>query len=173
VRLFITCMPRPSTGSLLAALFIGALVTGSPAAAATVVAQRDDAIIAHDASAGSWTLSTAGASLTLALDPSRDFAIVSLLSASGATWTTSAAADTFVRVGSRTLAFGSRPAGFAYRDVAVVTSGNTLRLDATFGLAADGLTFTRHYAIVPGSPSFEAWTTYEGAGASLADLNAG
>ncbi len=121
---------------------------------------------------GSWTLSAAGASLTLALDPSRDFAIVSLLSASGATWNTSAAADTFVRVGSRTLAFGSRPAGFAYRDVAVVTSGNTLRLDATFGLAADGLTFTRHYAIVPGSPSFEAWTTYEGAGASLADLNA-
>lgn len=165
-------MPRLSTGSLLAALFIGALVTGSPAEAATVVAQRDDATIAHDASAGSWTLSAAGASLTLALDPSRDFAIVSLLSASGATWNTSAAADTSVRVGSRTLAFGSRPAGFAYRDVAVVTSGNTLRLDATFGLAADGLTFTRHYAIVPGSPSFEAWTTYEGAGASLADLNA-
>jgi hypothetical protein len=153
-------------------LFIGALVTGSPAEAATVVAQRDDATIAHDASAGSWTLSAAGASLTLALDPSRDFAIVSLLSASGATWNTSAAADTLVRVGSRTLAFGSRPAGFAYRDVAVVTSGNTLRLDATFGLAADGLTVTRHYAIVPGSPSFEAWTTYEGAGASLADLNA-
>ncbi len=25
---------------------------------------------------------------------------------------------------------------------------------------------------MPGSPSFEAWTTYEGAGASLADLNA-
>ncbi len=110
-------MPRLSTGSLLAALFIGALVTGSPAAAATVVAQRDDATIAHDASAGNWTLSAAGASLTLALDPSRDFAIVSLLSASGATWNTSAAADTFVRVGSRTLAFGSRPAGFAYRDV--------------------------------------------------------
>jgi hypothetical protein len=124
-------MPRLSTGSLLAALFIGVLVTGSPAEAATVVAQRDDATIAHDASAGSWTLSTAGASLTLALDPSRDFAIVSLLSASGATWNTSAAADTLVHVGSRTLAFGSRPAGFAYRDVAVVTSGNTLRLDAT------------------------------------------
>ena len=165
-------MPRLSTGSLLAALFIGALVTGAPAEAATVVAQQGDASIAHDAAAGTWTLATAGASLTLALDPSRDFAIVSLLSASGTTWNASAAADTVVRIGGRTLAFGNRPAGFTYRDVAVVTHGNTLRLDATFGLQADNLTLTRHYAIVPGAPAFEAWTTYEGAGASLADLNA-
>src|SRR4029079_7410671 len=42
----------------------------------------------------------------------------------------------------------------------------------TFRLAADELTVTRHYAIVSGSPSFEAWTTYEGTGVSVADLNA-
>jgi alpha-galactosidase len=165
-------MPRLSTGWLLVVLIIGALVTGVPAEAATVVAQQGDASIAHDAAEGTWTLATSGASLTLALDPSRDFAIVSLLSASGTTWNASAAADSVVSIGGRTLAFGNRPAGFTYRQVAVVTHGNTLQLDATFGLQADNLTLTRHYAIVPGSPSFEAWMTYEGAGASVANLNA-
>ena len=140
--------------------------------AATLVAQQGDAAIAHDAEAGTWTLSAGGASLTLALDPSRDFAIVSLLSASGTAWTTSAAADSAVRVGTRSLALGNRSAGFAYRDAAVVARGRGLQLDATFRLAADGLTVTRHYAIVPGSPSFEAWTTYDGTGVSVADLNA-
>jgi alpha-galactosidase len=156
---------------LLSFVVLLAVSLRGTAEAATVVAQQGDASIAHEAAAGTWTLSTAGASLTLALDPSRDFAIVSLLSASGTTWNASVAADTVVRIGGRTLAFGNRPAGFTYRDVAVVTHGNTLRLDATFGLQADNLTITRHYAIVPGSPAFEAWTTYEGAGASLADLS--
>src|SRR5882757_4435280 len=165
-------MLRRFTLLLLCAVVWFSLLIPGTAEAATLVAQQGDASIVHDAAAGTWILSTAGASLTLALDPSRDFAIVSLLSASGTTWNASAAADTFVRVGGRTLAFGNRPAGFTYRDVAVVTHGNTLRLDATFGLPADNLTLTRHYAIAPGSPAFEAWTTYEGAGASLADLSA-
>src|SRR4029077_17869109 len=117
-------------------------------------------------------LSAGGASLTLALDPSRDFGIVSLVSASGTSWTTNVAADSTVRVGTRSLALGNRAAGFAYRDVAVSPRGRGLQLDATFRLAADELTVTRHYAIVSGSPSFEAWTTYEGTGASIADLNA-
>src|SRR5258708_7448372 len=165
-------MPRLSTSSLLAVLCIGVLITRAAAEAATVVAQQGDASIAHDLAAGTWTLATAGASLTLALDPSRDFGIVSLVSASGTTWNASAAADSFVSIGGRRLAFGNRPSGFTYRQVAVVTHGNTLQLDATFALRADNLTLTRHYAIVPGSPSFEAWMTYEGAGASVADLNA-
>jgi alpha-galactosidase len=165
-------MWRRFTRLLLCAVVSLSLFICGTADAATVAVQQGDASIAHDAAAGTWTLATAGASLTLALDPSRDFTVVSLLSASGTKWNASAAADTVVRVGGRTLAFGNRPAGFTYRDVAVVTHGNTLRLDATFGLQADNLTLTRHYAIVPGSPTFEAWTTYQGAGASLADLSA-
>ena len=140
--------------------------------AAAIVAQQGDAAVTHDASAGTWTLTAGGASLTLALDPSRDFGIVSLVSASGTSWTTSVAADSTVRVGTRSLALGNRAAGFAYRDVAVGARGRGLQLDATFRLAADELTVTRHYAIVSGSPSFEAWTTYEGTGTSIGDLNA-
>jgi alpha-galactosidase len=158
----------------IGALLFFTLLDGcnNTATAAAIVAQQGDATVTHDASAGTWTLSAGGAALTLALDPSRDFGIVSLVSASGTSWTTNLAADSTIRVGTRSLALGSRAAGFAYRDVAVAERGRGLQLDATFRLAADELTVTRHYAIVSGSPSFEAWTTYEGTGTSVADLNA-
>jgi hypothetical protein len=105
-------------------------------AATTVVAQQGDASISHDEAAGAWTLAAGGASLTLALDPARDFAILSLVSASGASWTTGAAADSFVRVDNKRLAFGSRVAGFAYQR-AVSVPRATLQLDATFRFDAD------------------------------------
>src|SRR5262249_24402008 len=45
---------------------------------------------------------------------------------------------------------------------------------ATFELAAQNLRLVRHYVIVSGSPTFEAWTTYSSSGApvSLSNLNA-
>ena len=162
-------MTRRSTGLFVAVFLSATLITKAASEGATIVAQRGDASIAHDAAAGTWTLAAGGATLKLALDPSHDFAIVNLLSASGTTWTTGV--DSVVHIGNRRLAFGSRAAGFAYQDAAVVTRGGTLQLNATFRLAADSLTLTRHYAIVSGSPSFEAWTTYEGTGTSIADLN--
>ena len=99
------------------------------ATAAAIVAQQGDAAVTHDASAGTWTLSAGGASLTLALDPSRDFGIVSLVSASGTSWATNVAADSTIRVGTRSLALGSRAAGFAYRDVSV--AARTIQRDQT------------------------------------------
>ena len=147
-------------------LFFGLLVSCDTRATAAIIVQQGDASIAHDPSAGTWTLSAGGAVLTLALDPSRDFAIVRLLSASGVPWTLEAAADSTVRVGGRTLAFGNRPAGFAFENAGAAVHGATLQLDAAFRLAADNLTVTRHYAIVSGSPTFEAWTTYGGTGVS-------
>src|ERR1019366_8969976 len=107
-------------------------IGGAAAEAATVVAQQGDATIAHDPAAGTWTLAAGGATLTLALDPSRDFAIVSLPSASGNAGAGGAATDTFVRVGTRSLLFGNRLSGFAYRAAAVVARGNGLELSATF-----------------------------------------
>ena len=165
-------MSRRSTALLFATVLGAVLITSARAEASAIVAQQGDAAITHDAAAGTWTLTAGGAMLTLALDPSRDFALVGLVSASGTPWTTSAAADSSVRVGNRTHAFGNRAAGFAYEDASVVTRGRTLQLNARFRLDASALTVTRHYAIVSGSPSFEAWTTYAGEGATMADLNA-
>ena len=165
-------MTHRSTHALSTIALLATLVTATDAKAATVVAQQGDAAISHDPTAGTWTLAAGGAAMTLALDASRDFAIMRLVSASGTPWTLGAAADSTVRVGGRSFAFGSRTAGFTFEEANAVTRGATLQLDATFRLAAEHLTLTRHYAIVSGSPTFEAWTTYAGTGASLADLNA-
>jgi alpha-galactosidase len=165
-------MRRRSIGPLLAAFLAAMTIATTPAAAATIVAQQGDASISHDPSAGTWTLAAGGAVLILALDPSRDFSVVNLISASDSSWAPAPASDTVVRVGGRSIAFGNRSAGFAFQETAVITRGNTLQLNAAFRLAAENLTVTRHYAIVSGSPSFEAWNTYEGTGISLADLNA-
>src|SRR6476469_7967384 len=167
-----TRMPRPSMQHRCAILLFTFLVGCHTAAASTTIARQGDAAIDHDTSAGTWTLTAGGAALTLALDPTRDFAIVSLVSASGTPWTKAPAADSVVRIGNRTLPFGNRSAGFAYQDASVVTRGRTLQLNASFRLDAEHITLTRHYAIVPGSPSFETWTTYDGIGATFADLNA-
>ena len=105
--------------------------------------------------------------------PPATSSIVRLVSASGTSWITAAAADSFVR-DRRPLARRSATARPGLRSAAPrpCTRGAVLQLDATFQLAANDLTLTRHYAIVSGSPSFDAWTTYEGAGASVSDLNA-
>jgi alpha-galactosidase len=144
------------------------------AAEADVVAQAGDASITHDTGTGTWTLSAAGAAIKLGLDGSRDFSVLGFTSPSGAAWTTAPASDTQVRVGNQILAFGSRQAGFAYQGVTIASGEARLQLNATFTLPSAGLRMTRHYVLVPGSPSFEAWNTYEAMGAAptLADLNA-
>src|SRR5438445_2388259 len=167
-------MYRRSATSFFALLLFFTLVGGTPAAAATVVAQAGDASIVRDAAAGAYTLYAGGAALTLAVDGSRDFSVVSLIAASGRTWSIGTAADSFVRVAGRTLAFGHRASGFEYQGAIVDTRGRTLQLHVSFALPAASLLVTRHYAIVSGSPSFEAWTTFSpnGAPLTLADLNA-
>src|SRR4029077_17960845 len=100
--------------------------------------------------------------------------LTSLVSSSGRTWTSAAAADTFVRLGGRTLTFGSRAAGFEVQSATVANRGNGFELRAAYTLASAALAVPRHYAIVPGSPSVEAWTTFAPLGgiATVGDLNA-
>jgi hypothetical protein len=166
-------MYRRSATSFFALLLFFTL-RGTPAAAATVVARAGDASIVRDAAAGTYTLYAGGAALTLAVDGSRDFALVSLIAASGRAWSIGTAADSFVRVAGRTFAFGHRASGFEYQGATVDTRGQALQLHVSFALPAASLLVTRHYAIVPGSPSFEAWTTFAptGAPSTLADVNA-
>ena len=117
-----------------------------PLAAATIVAQQGDASIAHDAAAGTWTLAAGGATLTLALDASRDFADRQPDVRVRQRLDDRAAADTFVRVGdAHARRSAAAPAGFAYRERRVVARGGTLQLNATFRLRAGGL--TRHAAL--------------------------
>ena len=142
-------------------------------AASAVADDPSDASIIHDSSAGTWTLTSGGTSLTLALDSSRDFAIQRLATASGKTWAANLS-DTFVTVGGRELTFGSRAAGFRYQGVTVDQSDGRLQLNATFDLSSPALRVIRHYAIAAHSPSFEAWTTFQSLSGriELSNLNA-
>ena len=120
-----------------------------------------------------WTLSAGGAALTLALDPSRDFAIVEPDLA------VRRAVDhgrgcRHARARRRAVAGVREPLGWLRVSRRRRHAARRRRCSSTprSGSRRTDLTVTRHYAIVPGSPSFEVWTTYEGAGASIADLNA-
>jgi alpha-galactosidase len=162
-------MQRRSRHTFFIILLVLAL-DRTPAHAATLVA-NGDASISQDAAAGTWTLRAGGAALTVAIDRSRDFELVSVSSPSGRQWAGGTVPDTSVHIGTRTVPFGNRAAGFAYENAAATTSGNTLQLDATYALSSANLTMTRHYAVVPGSPSFETWTTYAATSVALSDLN--
>src|SRR6266850_286254 len=166
-------MRRRLPNRLLLAL-LGAAVFGHVPLGAATVALSGDASITHDESAGTWTLTAGGTSLKLAVDAGRDFSIVSLSTASGAALTAGPAPDSLVHLGSQSLPFGNRAAGFSFQNVTVDTHGDRLQLNATFELASAGLRMTRRYAIVNGSPAFEAWTTFTPAANArpLSDLNA-
>jgi alpha-galactosidase len=150
---------RPTVNNFL---FLTLTLIGAGPAGAATVATSGDAIVAHDQGAGTWSVSAAGTTLTLAIDPSRDFSVTRLVTASGKQWIGAAAPDSLVTFGQETLPFGSRSAGFVYQGVTVGPSvTNGLQLNAVFDLSSAGLRVTRHYAVVSGSPTFEAWTTYE------------
>src|SRR5580765_1782560 len=140
---------------------------------ATTAALAGDASITHDTGNGTWSLAAGGAQLTLALDASRDFSVTSLSTSSGVAWISSPIGDSTITIGGQVLAVGNRAAGFVLDDVSVQSDGNRLRLDATFTLASRGIRFIRHYAVVSGSPAFEAWTSFSptGKSAQISDIN--
>ncbi len=149
-------------------------IFAAPAGAATVVARLGDASITHDASAMTWSIAAAGTTLTLALDPSRDFAVTRLSTSTNKVWTVGALADTSITVDGAQLPFGSRAAGFVYQTADTFASGQTVRLDAVFDLLSARLHVTRHYLATSGSPTFETWTTVAPMGGpvvSLSNLN--
>jgi alpha-galactosidase len=134
-----------------------------------------DAYITHGAQGGTWVIGAGGAVVTLAIDPQRDFTLLSLMSASRQNWTVGTQADTIVTVKESSIPFGSRTDGFQYENVATSNDGHVLRLDATFMLRPANLRVTRHIAVAAGSPSFEVWTTFQSAGGgtcNISDLNA-
>lgn len=169
-------MRRPTALASLALSFFTLVASIVPAASALAapVAEAGDASITHNDAAGTWTLVAGGTSLTLLLDAGRDFAISRLTTSSGVSWASVALADSIFKVGSQTYQVGNRSAGFVLQDVTVEADGTRLRLNAIFEVASARLRVTRHYAIAAGSPTFEAWTTYESTNGSvtLSDLNA-
>jgi alpha-galactosidase len=154
---------------------IGLAMFVTSEAAADIVAKVGDASIGHDTAAGTWALAAGGATLTLNLDSTRDFAIAGLTTSSNQAWALATLPDTSVVVNGQSLPFGGRGAGFTLQGVNFDASGNSLRLDAVFTLRGAGLEISRHYIVTSGAPTFETWTTYAplpGATATLSNLSA-
>src|SRR3977135_2869493 len=75
---------------------------------ATTLAANGDASIAHENN-GNWTIAAGGASLPLASDSSRDFAVLRLTSPSGKNVSQSGGADSVILLkGNAAVPFGSR-----------------------------------------------------------------
>lgn len=169
-------MHRPGLLILCAWCVWGVLsLAGGPASAAsTVVVRAGSASISNDPDAGTWTISSSGASLTLALGAARDFATLKLAWPGAASWIAAEGADALVKIGGRTLPIGNRAAGFTYQGVTTSVSGSTVQLDATFDLPSARLRAIRHYAATSGSPTFETWTTFASLGGAItvSDLSA-
>ncbi len=167
-------MTRPARCVVSAFVFLLASFPSLSAAAPRVVERAGFASISVDDAQRTWTIASSGSAIVLGLHASRDFEIVRASTQSGRRWALGGLPDTFLRIGTKTVAFGSRPAGFVYTDVTTSATGLTVQINATFDLPASRLRATRHYAATSGSPAFETWTTVaplQGA-VTLSDLNA-
>ena len=77
----------------------------------------DSRSISNDADARSWTIGANGTSLTLLIDPARDFQVLSLMSPIGEPGPSAVFRTRKLIVGGRTVPFGSRAAGFVLQNV--------------------------------------------------------
>ncbi len=145
-------------------IFFGLLASS---ALAETVGSLGDAKIERDVRSGSWTVYAGGASMTLTIDPSKDYAVTSMISPSGTDWMRVHAADAVITADGTRHTFGSRSSGFSYTSVAIRDDGRHLELVVTFTLLPQNLNVTRHIAVVPGSPTFETWTSFEALGNSV------
>jgi hypothetical protein len=159
-------------GRLLTAIALAVIAVARPSSAATL-ATSGDATISHETD-GTWILAAGGAALTLAADSSRAGDERPAGSPSGKSIAPTGVSDSLIQVNGSAVPFGRRSAGFTFENVNVETLGSKLQLSASFTLTSARLRVTRHYAIVPGSPTFEVWNTYVPISGDvvLADLNA-
>jgi hypothetical protein len=74
-----------------------ATAAAAPAKAASVVVKQiGDAAISHDSAAQTWSIAAGGTTLTLGLDPARDFTVQKLATLSNKLWIVGAVPDTAI-----------------------------------------------------------------------------
>jgi len=158
------------------AFAVATLFAVAPASAVPVtIVKAGDAAIAHDADAGVWFVSAGGAVLTIRADPGFDFSVPGLIvTATGREWISSSVPDTTVSINGTARHFGVRLEGFDFESATAIRQQAGVRLDIAYTLSPPAVRVTRHYFAVPGSASFETWTTMQSlrGGDTASDLNA-
>lgn len=153
---------------------LGLTALSAPSIKAESVVRAGFASIANDPDSATWTIGSNGVSMTLLIDPARDFQVVRLGSPVGEPQTIGALPDTQITLGGRTLPFGNRAAGWVFNNVTTSVSGFTVQLNVTYDLPSSRVRAIRHYAVTSGSPTFETWTSFAAISGTvvLSDLNA-
>jgi hypothetical protein len=123
------------------------LVAGfaSPAGAATVV-RAGFASISNDPAAGTWTVSSSGATLLLDINAASDFAVLRLMSPSGKSWTVGVQTATVVELARKASRLAAAPPVSRSKGSRTSVRDLTVSLDATYDLPSARLRITRHYA---------------------------
>ena len=167
-------MVRKPSRTLMVLVVLLGLATSAPLMTADTVVRAGSASISNDPDAATWTIRSFGTSLTLEFDATHDFRVIRLASPTGEPRTIGTLPDTQITVDGKALPFGSRAAGFVFRNVATSIDNFTVKLDVTYDLPSVKLSTTRHYLAASGSPTFETWTTFTplASGVSVSDLNA-
>jgi alpha-galactosidase len=121
------------------------------------LAGSDDAYVVE--TAGGWIVGSAGVSLTISANPASGVQLASVGDPkTGSAWAVSGASDALVTLQNRRVTPGV-PA-VPLRGVQAGPLGNGVRLQLAFEDTATHLNITRSYAVFPGSPAVEIWTTY-------------
>jgi alpha-galactosidase len=128
-----------------------------------VTATSGDAFVSSDPKAQTWTIGNSGIHVTFGFTPSQDFVLEQILDPqSGQGLNSVAAVDASITVNGTTVALGSASAGWNLSSTAAsTTASGGVQLAFTFGSAKVPLLVVRYYACYPGSPTIEAWTTFQ------------
>ena len=162
---------------LIAAFALALSSVASRAAAADdapVVASREDAFIAHDASADVWTIGSRELTMAVGFDGQRRLGIQRLLNpVTGRTWDITPGADGGVTINGEHVSLGSGST-LTFLGADAQADDDGVRLVFNFEHRVLHVRIARAYACYPGSPTIETWTRLDAANSTgavtLADL---
>jgi alpha-galactosidase len=153
--------------------FIALLVLLMPSAAAAdpvVVAQTDDAYVAHDAGADSWTIGTSGLTFSLSLSSGTLRAVDLRAPRLTTPFAIATSPDTVIVINGRDITLEADE----FDSFRATPMPDGVSLDLVFTIPLYSLRITRSYAMYRHTPIVEAWTTVESMSgtATLQGLNA-
>ena len=163
-RLFLRYGHRSAGAVLTTAIAVAiaafSVVTGASRSPYPLITAGDTYVSENS---GRWTIGSSEVALSLGFGANGVLTIDGISRAGGdAFWTTASMPDSSFLIQTRRLSPGE--SGFVLRQSMVDSFGDGVRLRLVFEDTTTHLRVTRSYAAYPGSPSIEAWSTFEADG---------
>jgi alpha-galactosidase len=148
--------PAARRRAVLLALSV-ALLSGTTGLRAGASVEVGDAFVRESSDGRQWEVGNAAVSYRLALDQSDTLTVEGLVRPDGESLAITGAGDAAFTIGDEHLAVGDRAFRFLAAEAADVDGRAVLTL--AFGLRDRPVTVGRHYAVSPGAPIIEMWTS--------------